>query len=147
MVNLPQSEGNSRRHRTRANNSSSGAGTSSGRRPTFQLNDPSSILELEALARCAAHSMSLYSDANNHFDVAIALLRQQYNMNFKMLCPKCLSGHNYDELEAPERMQIDGELHSTAAVDYRQLARTAGRQVTLCDVHFNCKNDVRLYEP
>ncbi|GBP29309.1 hypothetical protein EVAR_79006_1 [Eumeta japonica] len=28
---------------------------------------------------------------------------EDYNLNFKMLCPKCASAHDYDELDAPER--------------------------------------------
>ncbi|GBP66669.1 hypothetical protein EVAR_79023_1 [Eumeta japonica] len=50
-----------------------------------------------------AHRMGVYMAADNHYEFALKWLRGYYNLNFKMLCPKCASAHDYDELDAPER--------------------------------------------
>ncbi|GBP66670.1 hypothetical protein EVAR_79024_1 [Eumeta japonica] len=74
---------------------------SAGRAQEYK--EPTSVLELEMQARCVAHRMGVYMAADNHYEFALKWLRGYYNLNFKMLCPKCASAHDYDELDAPER--------------------------------------------
>ncbi|GBP66674.1 hypothetical protein EVAR_79028_1 [Eumeta japonica] len=73
------------------------------RRGEQEYKEPTSVLELEMQARCVAHRMGVYMAADNHYEFALKWLRGYYNLNFKMLCPKCASAHDYDELDAPER--------------------------------------------
>ncbi|KAG7310897.1 hypothetical protein JYU34_003729 [Plutella xylostella] len=68
-----------------------------------QKKEPACLIELEDLASRAASQMDKWGSSPNHKDIATRLLRQQYNMEFKIKCHKCSGTHDQDEIYAPER--------------------------------------------
>ncbi|GBP66672.1 hypothetical protein EVAR_79018_1 [Eumeta japonica] len=106
MVNLPAEEARplEGQQTEDVDQNGSPSGTATGAQGRAQeYKEPTSVLELEMQARCVAHRMGVYMAADNHYEFALKWLRGYYNLNFKMLCPKCASAHDYDELDAPER--------------------------------------------
>ncbi|CAH2102678.1 unnamed protein product [Euphydryas editha] len=74
------------------------------RRSELKDKEPTTLTELEELAKKAAKLMDKYGGTpENNYVVAMDLLRQQYNMNFVVVCEKCKGSHLYDNIIAPER--------------------------------------------
>ncbi|CAK1601886.1 unnamed protein product [Parnassius mnemosyne] len=75
------------------------------RRDEFkQRGEPIDLQQLEELARKSVKLMEKHGTkiTQNYF-TAMDLLRQQYNLNFIVVCENCNGTHSYDELSAPER--------------------------------------------
>ncbi|KAJ8736444.1 hypothetical protein PYW08_007100 [Mythimna loreyi] len=76
----------------------------SARRRGEVYQEPTGLLQLEALARRAVEVMERHNPKSEHnFDKVMDLLRVQHNLNFIVLCEQCRGPHVYDELIAPER--------------------------------------------
>ncbi|XP_045772777.1 uncharacterized protein LOC123872501 [Maniola jurtina] len=74
------------------------------RREELKYKEPTTLAEMEELACKSTLLMEKHGGkSEHHFHTAMDLLRQQYNMNFIMICEKCNSPHVYDEVTAPER--------------------------------------------
>ncbi|KPJ16664.1 hypothetical protein RR48_10263 [Papilio machaon] len=66
--------------------------------------EPTGLHQLEKLARRSLRLMEKHgTNTPDSYVQVMDLLRQQYNMNFMVLCEKCSGPHNQDELLAPER--------------------------------------------
>nr|XP_026494730.1 uncharacterized protein LOC113399732 [Vanessa tameamea] len=74
------------------------------RRVDFKHKEPATLTQLEELAQKSAKLMVKHGGkAEESYIIAMDLLRQQYNMNFIVMCEKCNGSHLYDEIIAPER--------------------------------------------
>ncbi|XP_053613834.1 uncharacterized protein LOC128677183 [Plodia interpunctella] len=80
-------------------------GTRYGRRREEMKNrEPVTLKELEELTERSVELMEKYRPkADCNFDIAMDLLRSQYNLSFMILCEKCGTPHANDEMSAPER--------------------------------------------
>ncbi|CAK1601887.1 unnamed protein product [Parnassius mnemosyne] len=111
MVNLPHFSLRSRRYedirqRLRSSRSHHTWGISFGRRrdELKQRGEPTDLQQLEELARKSVKLMEKHgTKTTQNYVKVLDLLRQQYNLNFIVVCENCNGTHSYDELSAPER--------------------------------------------
>ncbi|KAJ2947785.1 hypothetical protein O0L34_g9567 [Tuta absoluta] len=109
MVNLPMKEHKARSaERLARSHHNWGMRHGVRRRDPRLREDPTTLHQLEALATRTVQLMEKHGPpCDGNFEIAMDLLRLQYNLNFKMVCEdeECSgsSSHSQDELLAPER--------------------------------------------
>ncbi|KAI5635763.1 hypothetical protein NE865_11559 [Phthorimaea operculella] len=109
MVNLPLKEDQDRSvERLSRSHHQWGIRYGVRRRDPRLREEPTTLHQLEALATRAVELMEKHGPpCEGNFEIAMDLLRLQYNLNFKMVCgsEECSGSdsHCQDELLAPER--------------------------------------------
>ncbi|CAH0695123.1 unnamed protein product [Spodoptera exigua] len=74
-------------------------------RHSNQHNTPMTLIELEEFAEISSHLIPPTPNCTNQQRIQKAMnkLRELYNLEFRMICHKCGTGHYQDEVTAPER--------------------------------------------